>query len=508
MTFKDQQHYDMETDFTQEQRAAIRPTDVERWMCLKVYGVPNPGPDDNPTLGRSSSLAYYKKALSYYMVNRLTAWNEISQVGNPTRSVEVNNLIKRVKKKEVRKQGKKSSARRPLEPAEFVSTLSILNESRDLKKKYMVPTALRFQFHMVARLDDICRFEEVDLKPNPQFPFTLYAKMCWSKNVLEERDAPDQIVIGAMDAGYCILLALGIFLEVWNECEAGADNQYIFGDSANAETTKKYVSDTVKSVWDSPDFQRLATGPMGTHSNRKFPSTYARRNGCHKDDVDCRGRWRVRRVSDAYVDTNLPYPDAKVAAALCVGGPCRYALKEGSGVTEHWLCINVVPHILQSPRIGRQVALVLALPILWACFRDEMEDYMPPAMRTRIRAAYGIMRLLEPEVNPVKKILLVVTGSESEVHIDEVDMDFDPCDHGAGGNNAVQHGAGADANFRALYAQNTVLRRENMKMRAASSRELRSQPCTHEQFYTTDCYPAHTSSYAKSQQHQCRCHRN
>ena len=84
MTFKDQQHYDMETDFTQEQRAAIRPTDVERWMCLKVYGVPNPGPDDNPTLGRSSSLLYYKKALSYYMVNRLTAWNEILQVGNPT----------------------------------------------------------------------------------------------------------------------------------------------------------------------------------------------------------------------------------------------------------------------------------------------------------------------------------------------------------------------------------------------------------------------------------------
>ena len=76
----------------------------------------------------------------------------------------------------------------------------------------------------------------------------------------------------------------------------------------------------------------------------------------------------------------LPYPDAKVAAALCIGGPCKYTLKEGSGVTEHWLGELVVPNILQSARFHRQVALVLALPILWACFDDEMEAYMPLVM--------------------------------------------------------------------------------------------------------------------------------
>jgi hypothetical protein len=56
-----------------------------------------------------------------------------------------------IKKKEVRKQGKKScSARRPLQKPEFESTLALPNEFPDIKRKYMVPTVAKFQFHMVA----------------------------------------------------------------------------------------------------------------------------------------------------------------------------------------------------------------------------------------------------------------------------------------------------------------------------------------------------------------------
>ena len=39
------------------------------------------------------------------MPNRLSQWNEISNVGNPTKSAEVNDLDKRVTKKEARKEG-------------------------------------------------------------------------------------------------------------------------------------------------------------------------------------------------------------------------------------------------------------------------------------------------------------------------------------------------------------------------------------------------------------------
>jgi hypothetical protein len=70
---------------------------------------------------------------------------------------------------------------------------------------------------------------------------------------------------------------------------------------------------------------------------------------------------------------------------------------------------------------------VLALRLLWAALNDEMEAYMPArVLRYRIRAAYETIRQLELEVNPVKKILCVVTGFEAEVHIDEIgEMDLE-----------------------------------------------------------------------------------
>ena len=71
----------------------------------KAYGTPEPEPEPdpnaNPTQARSSSLQFWKKAISCYMPNRLMPWNAVSGQGNPTRSIEVNTLIKKVKKKEV-----------------------------------------------------------------------------------------------------------------------------------------------------------------------------------------------------------------------------------------------------------------------------------------------------------------------------------------------------------------------------------------------------------------------
>jgi hypothetical protein len=41
-------------------------------------------------------------------------------------------------------------------------------------------------------------------------------------------------------------------------------------------------------------------------------------------------------------------------------------------------------------------------------------------MEERIQTAYNNIRVLPAEENPVKKILLVVTGREAEVYLDEV----------------------------------------------------------------------------------------
>jgi hypothetical protein len=102
MTFMNGIAYAKDHHFIQDELAPLTPDNVARWMCQKAYGTPEP--DANPTQARFSSLHCWKKAISYYMPNRLMQWNAISGQRNPTRSTEVNTLIKKVKKKEVRKE--------------------------------------------------------------------------------------------------------------------------------------------------------------------------------------------------------------------------------------------------------------------------------------------------------------------------------------------------------------------------------------------------------------------
>jgi hypothetical protein len=68
-------------------------------MCKKVYRVTDPGLDNHPIHGRSSSLEFYKKALSYFMPNKRMGWNEVTQAGNPTKSSEIIDRIKKGKKR-------------------------------------------------------------------------------------------------------------------------------------------------------------------------------------------------------------------------------------------------------------------------------------------------------------------------------------------------------------------------------------------------------------------------
>jgi len=79
------------------------------------------------------------------MPNRLMPWNAISGQGNPTRSIEVNTLIKKVKKKEVRKEGVSSKARRAVTHVEFRRMQSILREKNDEIRRYGIPSLLTKQ---------------------------------------------------------------------------------------------------------------------------------------------------------------------------------------------------------------------------------------------------------------------------------------------------------------------------------------------------------------------------
>ena len=144
MRYVTSSEYDEEHDFSIQELGRITPHDVYRWLAFKAYGNEDPGPDDKPTRARSDSLMYWKKALSYFMPNRISPWNVLANPpsGNPTRSKEVNDLIKAVKKKETRKQGKKSKSDRPFEKAEYSQAIRLLQSHADTDRRYRYTTPL------------------------------------------------------------------------------------------------------------------------------------------------------------------------------------------------------------------------------------------------------------------------------------------------------------------------------------------------------------------------------
>ena len=217
--------YPSENVHTMEVLAAITPNDVLRYMNLKTFGTTEPAGDANPISARANSLAMDKKAISYFMPNR-DMWSVTRTEGNPTRSALVNGLIKRVKKKEARKQGVDSQTRRPMLGQEFVVMHDLLNRNvlsagqrgegaHDVFwKRYGISAMVNFQFHLIARVDDSTQLVLEHIRVHDAFPNALKTRLNWSKNVDDERDAPWQIVLGSLNPVYCVLCSLALWLEL------------------------------------------------------------------------------------------------------------------------------------------------------------------------------------------------------------------------------------------------------------------------------------------------------
>eukprot|EP00957_Ditylum_brightwellii_P162640 12384492-Ditylum_brightwellii.AAC.1 len=140
----------------------------------------------------------------------------------------------------------------------------------------------------MARVDDVGNFKMEDLTASVDYPFTLQSKMCWSKNVLEERDAPEQVIFGANNPNFCAILGLAIHLE------HGLKDGSVLGDDDHAGPllfgiSKHVATKQMGDVVNDELFPRTQAGLLGTHSLQKLPATYARRNGCGRDDVDVNG---------------------------------------------------------------------------------------------------------------------------------------------------------------------------------------------------------------------------
>jgi hypothetical protein len=196
-----------------------------------------------------------------------------------------------------------------------------------------------WQYHLIGRVvDDVSDFKVMDPRGHGDSDFALKTRVRWSKNVMEERQCPPQILLDSMDPLFCVLLQLGIYLEEYLH-HPNAD--YLFTEF-NTENATKNLKQTYRNrlervVWKNREFKDLAeeddTEGVGTHSYRKFPSNnYARGCGAAPDEIEIRGRWKSQggqKVVFRYIDVKQLTIDAKVVGILCFGSPIKYKYKPG-----------------------------------------------------------------------------------------------------------------------------------------------------------------------------------
>lgn len=115
----------------------ITPEEVKEYLCEKAYGIRDPGNNDLPTSCRANTLVVYKKAISWFVPRQTQPWDNITRVGNPTRCAQVNGVVKKVQKYEVRKQGADPQSRRPLEYAEFIQILELLKKTLTMQQQHL-----------------------------------------------------------------------------------------------------------------------------------------------------------------------------------------------------------------------------------------------------------------------------------------------------------------------------------------------------------------------------------
>ena len=508
LSFVHNRQYTHEKTYTKAELRALTPQHVLQWMNLKAFGVIDPPNDANPTFARSNSLAFWKKAISFFMPNRLIPWFSGRNEGNPTRSIEINNLIKRVKKKEVRKQGAASQSRRAITEVEYRTMQNVfLNQdmSSSLVWRYGLYALTNFQFYLIARIDDTTQVLVDNVRVHDNFCNALKTRLNWSKNVTEERDAPWQVVLGSMDTSFCVLTSLALWMELnHRENPNAALSPYIFSFSDDVSIPKggQKSKETAQAMFNKVFKMEVfggeaadGTDSLGSHSIRKFAATHARRSGCSKDDKDIRGRWKSKaRVSDVYEDTELPYPDAKVAEKLCFGGACYYlfpeevtniATEEGRESTAAMMKTYILSHVVPNirKRLPDSAALVLGKALLWLIYSpyDATNHLVPQAFKDRIRlelneivtaTVRGGVDCNAPDYNPIQRVPVVVTGDQGCVYIDVVPV-FDEqqgavgtvLEQGGGAILGGGGGAGVSAQLLSLQATASQIRRELQELR-------------------------------------------
>ena len=333
-------------------------------------GTTEPGPNVNPTHVRLNALQTWKKQISHFSPSKLMKWDAMSNVGNPTKSIKVNNMIQKVMKKEVRKQGKASTAQQPTTHQEFKEAQNILmNKSRptDVICHHGIPCMMQFQYNLIARINDTAKFQCKNLNACDDWVFMLHCMLNWSKNVNKEWDAPNQILIRAMDPFYCVLLALAIWLEIY----VGATGQgglapyvFKFNDDFHVPEGGEKAGTFVQKILSTEIFNwpQFITNkaPLGSHSIQKLSRTHSQRNGANKNLCNIWGHWKTNRHIFMMMLICLLHMPKLLQSCVLVGHANMYWKK----TVEWW---TVFFYSMLSP-IYVHTFQLMSWEFLWSCF--------------------------------------------------------------------------------------------------------------------------------------------
>ena len=100
---------------------------------------------------RSSTLEMKKKALSWYMPDRVASWSTRTLSGNPTKSGLVNDFVKFLKKMEVRRVALPSQAKKALNMQQFRAAIRVLEINKEkFQFFYWYSTMMKFKYSLIA----------------------------------------------------------------------------------------------------------------------------------------------------------------------------------------------------------------------------------------------------------------------------------------------------------------------------------------------------------------------
>ena len=259
---------------------------------------------------------------------------------------------------------------------------------------------------------------------NIWFPFTLMAKLCWTK-MLRKGWRGHQTRNSLQSCRKTIALSLlwpFIFRQNCMEQGTSPENPVVFSLRTNNPSNARRQAYTIlgDDVWEKPrcEFKQMNNGfLLGKFSSlRNHPSTHARRNRCSRDDVASHGRWKRRTEQvDTYIDVELvTYPGAKVAASLCIDGPCKhYVRSEWTKRCVWWLASAICSSAkhMCGPCIVAPL-LTLAHPVLWEVLSQIFRvSYQASCNNGSRWHMHLYMANLPPGMNPVGTLLIVVNGA-------------------------------------------------------------------------------------------------